>query len=1001
MKVYNLRCESMKNPLGISGIPPRLTWNLASDRRCLVQKSFCVTVWEEVLEKGILSKTKRYISGKVEQRQAALLLPKDLCRSRTRYFWTVEVTDNYGETSSAQEEAWFETGLLQETDWCARWIEPDQHPVYKEEIAAEDYMSGLQTFDHGKRRWIVDERGEDIPAEEAPAQSHRIREEILFPCPMLRRSFYISEKPVKARMYATAHGIYSAEINGRKVGDILLAPEASPYDDYLQVQTYDLAGLLQEGDNVLGVTLSDGWWAGRLGCSGESARYGDRLGLLLQLELLFEDGHTEILGSDQSFVSTCQGPRRYADLSIGEKYDASRERRGWSEPGYDDRDWTSVEEKEYPLGNLKGQNAQPMKYLEKLELAASYVSPKGEIILDFGQMIAGTAAMHLEGQAGDLVLLRYFQVPDREGNYYYETMGENSQMADTVVLDGEGKADYDPLFTLHGFRYVAVTSEKGSLTLTNARARLLAMDVDPTASIVTSNPKLNQLQENIQWTIRSNMLSVLTDNPDRERSGWTGDAQMVAPTVCYNVDAQAMFRRWLEYCRDEQGEEGEIPSIIPNWRLANVRITSSTAGWGDVVIHLPWHLYWKYGDLHILQENYPMMQKWFELERRRAADANPPWIGEITPERARDLEYLWNADWNWGDWMTPSACRDEKTGAVRIGAQCLCWLMGTYYYAYAAVLMEKIALLLKRQEEADRYHDTYEKIRRAAIHEFYDSGKILGSKYVGAQILALHMGFYRKGEKDKLLHRILEQLEQKGMDTGFSSSLVLPELLCENGNAEKMYEFLLEEEYPSWLYEVNQGATSVWESMAGIQPDGEIAMCSFIQPAYCTIGNWMMEGMAGISAKEPGFYTVRIRPYFTPRLQYVAASYQSEQGEIRCRWEEKGTIRILQVHIPANTKAEITLSGASWKEAKPEVTLSGASWKGARPEVTLSSAGRKEARTEASQSGRVEEAGKDLETSIRSSLWEFDGLENIRQEKEDILLSIGSGNYEFSWRVEC
>lgn len=952
MKVYNLRCESMTNPVGISVKTPRLTWNMDSDKRAVQQESFCITVWKEIYRNGTAEKEEIFSSGKVISGENSFLFPEGLTESRVRYFWNVEVTDNYGEKSKASGDVWFEMGLLDVSDWSAKWVEPEQHPAVKESISVEEYISSLEMFDNNTRRCVVDETGDEVPAEECPAQSHEINEEILFPCPMLRKEFTVSGKLCRARMYATAHGVYDVKLNGTKAGDYMLAPEASSYRDYLQVQTYNILEYLKEGKNAIGVTLGDGWWAGRLGCTGESVRYGDTLGLLLQIELLYEDGHTEVIGTDKGFVSTCEGPRRYADLSIGEKYDMNRELNGWSETGFDDSLWIPVQEKEYSFANLKGQNAQPMKILQKLDLEDSYISPKGEKILDFGQCIAGTASMHIEGAPGETVVLRYFQVPDKEGNYYYETMGENSQMTDTIILDTEGKGEYDPLFTIHGFRYISVTSDKSNVTVSDAVARLIATEVDVTAKIHTSNPKLDKLQKNIEWTIRSNMMSILVDNPDRERSGWTGDAQMVSPAVCYTVDAQAMFRRWLSYCRYEQREMGEVPAIIPDWRLANTIATDSTAGWGDVVIHLPWHMYWKYGDIRFLEENYPMMQKWFELEKRRAADSNPAGIGEITPEREEYLKYIWNADWNWGDWMTPSACTNEKTGEIRIGAMCLCWLAGTYYYAYAAFLMEKIAKFLGKYDDAQMYHEILGKIREAAIYEFYDTGRIYESKYVGAQILALHMGFYPKTEKQKLLDRIIEQLAKNGMDTGFSSSLVLPQLLCENGMEEKMYEFLLDERNPSYLYEVDQGATAVWECMQGIQPNGDIAMCSFIQPAYCTIGNWMMEGMSGISAQTPGYRTIQIRPYFTEKLDYVESSYQSEQGEIFSRWERTDEQIIVKICIPANTKAQVILPGA---------TIG-----------TVSADGR--------------------------LLCELNEAEGIQETEEGLRFMVGSGKYEFSWK---
>lgn len=951
MIIYNLRCESMENPMGISIAKPRLTWNLRSEKRGVYQKAFRVTLEREIPgQEG--SREQIFDSGLTEKKETAYILDETVLESSTRYFWNVEVTDQDGKVWKAPQDAWFEMGLLHVSDWKAKWIEPEQTPVYREEWDIAKEMPFLRTFENGTRRWLH-EPGIDTYVENGSVQSQEIQEDILYPCPMLRKRMNINGKVSRARLYVTAHGIYRMEINGKRVGDYEFAPEVTSYADYLQVQTYDVTELLETGENVLGMALSDGWWAGRIGFSGESARFGNMLGALVQLQVIYEDEREEIIGSDHTFVSTTDGPRRYADLFIGEKYDCSREMKNWSKKEFDDSSWKPVNEVDYGYDTLAGQNAQHIKILETIQVQRIYQSPKGEQIIDFGQAMAGTARMHLKGEPGAVVTLKYFEEPDKDGNYRYVITGNNSQMIDTVVLDAKGEADYDPWFTYHGYRYICIGADKGEVEPTQIVGRLIGSDVQVLTHIDTSNPKLNQLQKNIEWTLRSNMMSILTDNPDRERSGWTGDMQMIAPTVCYNLDVEANFRRWMEDLKYDQGEHGEIPAVIPYFHNGNTEMNHSTPGWGDVAVMLPWHMYQKYGDKRILEDYYPAMKKWLELEKYRAESANPVSIGEVTPERAPYLKYIWNADWSFGDWITPSACTDKETGRMVLGPLVLCNLTGTYYYAYSTETLSKIAEILGKTEDAKMYRELNRKIREAAVHELYNRGQILESPYMGAQILALHMHLYPEMEKGKLFERIMELVKKNGMDAGFSSALVLPEILCENGKSAQMYEFLLNEQCPSWLYEVDQGATTVWEAMQAVLPNGERGDCSYIQPAYCSIGNWMIEGMCGISAAEPGFKTVKIRPYFTERLEHAGAEVFTEQGLVTNRWERKGGAMIMDTEIPANTNAEIFIENASM--------------------------------------GQIKESKGDLNG--------FEGLLKAEQKEGGVLLHVSSGKYRFYWNL--
>lgn len=946
MKVCNLRCESICNPMGITIPKPRLTWNLESDRRGTYQMYFSLSIEEEAPDK---SRRPIYASGRVNSGEAAYV-PKNFSpESGGRYFWTVEVIDDLGNVSTS-EEAWFEMGLLNISDWQAQWIEPKQTPVYLDLKDTQTELPWLRTFDGGKRRWVY-EPDIDNYIENGAVMPLEIDENILYPSPLLRKTFTAKGRPIRARAYATAHGLYRMELNGERVGDYEFAPELTVFDKYLQVQTYDVTHLIKPGKNALGVALADGWYAGRVGFAGESCKYGDRIGFLCQIHMIYADGSEEILGTDGSFVSSLNGPRRYADIYIGEKYDSRMEIQGWADVTFDATGWTPVNVVDFPLNNLVGQNAQPMRVLGSYDLEKTYISPKGEKILDFGQVMAGNAVMHLKGMPGATVRLKYFEEPDREGNYRHVLTGYNSQMIDTVILGADGQANYEPWFTFHGYRYICVESDRGDVEISGAVARLIASDINVTASIATSNEKLNKLQKNIEWTIRSNMLSVLTDNPDRERAGWTGDTQMIAPTVCDNVDAQAIFRRWLVNCACDQSDNGDIPGVVPDFHLSTSTYQYSIPGWADVVVILPWQMYQIYGDKRILEDSWPMMVKWLEQEQYRACSANPVSVGEITPEREEYLKYIWNADFNFGDWVTPSACKNEETGEVHEGALALCDLAGTYYFAYSTQTMAKIARVLGKQDEAEKYEVLNRKIREAAIAELYNRGHILESKYMGAPILALHMGLCPEEARPKLFQRVLDLIDEKGMDTGFSSTLVLPELLCSQGHTEQMYAFMLNEQYPSWLYEVNQGATSVWETMQAIEPDGRMGDCSFIQPAYCSIGHWMVEGMCGIAPAQPGYRQIVIHPRLSKRLDYAGAKILTEQGIIENRWERQNGQLTMDTVIPANTTAYVLFANTS--------------------------------------RDKIYESKGDLDG--------FEGLMGVDAMENGIRILIGSGDYHFRW----
>ena len=883
----------MKNPIGITGKNFRLTWQLASEERNIFQEKFRVILYREEVFSG--SESVIYDSGERAGQESALALPDLPWESGTRYFWDAAVKIRGKEVWIKSEKAFFELGLLNPEDWKAVWIEPRQQAVRKE----EEYVM---------------------------EQTRDIKEEKLTPCPLLKKEFLLEKKVVRARAYATAHGLYRLHINGKRVGDYELTPEVTSYHQYLQAQTYDVTDLLQTGENEITAVLAPGWWAGRIGLFGHSVQYGDRLALLLQMEIWYEDGTRKIIGSDGTFLSTDESPWIYSELYIGEKYDA----------GKTAGNWTPAEEKAFSFDNLVGQNAQPMRVVESSRDVKIYTSVKGETIIDCKQVRSGSASMRLKGKPFAKIRLYYFEETDADGCFLFPKLdGCYSQQTDTYVLDETGEGFYDPWFTTHGYRYIYVVADQGEVEISDVTARLIASDVAVTAKISSSDGRLDRLQKNIEWTLRANATAILTDNPDRERAGWTGDLQMIGPVLCYNLDMPAFLRRWLQEARGEQRENGRMPMVIPAWPYYDneqVFLNVASPGWGDVIVILPWLLYERYGDTRILRDNYGAMKRYVEFEKERARRANPedvaeqmnnipyvPWKIDCTataktPEAKEHFKYLWNTDYGYGDWLTPSACWNDETQQYNYYCQALCWLTGTYYFAYSVDTLIKTAGILGETEDAAYYSDLLGKIRTAAIAEFYNTGLILDSRYMGAQILALHMKFYPEGEEEKLLRRIVELMEEKGLDTGFSSTKVVFDVLCENGYDHLAYQAVQNDRFPSWLYEVEKGATSVWESMQAIAPDGTRNAVSFCQPGYTSVGNWLMEGMCGIRPLEPGFSKIEIRPYITDRLTWAEGAYQSVKGEIRCKWKREKEKTEMEVSIPANTSAVIHLPQASEKQ---------------------------------------------------------------------------------------
>jgi len=863
LTVQKLTCEYQFTPLGLDSATPRLGWKLDSSIQATAQTAYQIKVMafspdgKEVWD-----------SGRVEARKSyGIAYAGKPLESRTRYYWNVRVWDNHGREASS-DMAWFETALMNIDEWKAKWITPQLPP-------------------------LPDEPDPSIVAS-ILFKPRKPPENRLIPCSMLRRNFSLAHEIKKARLYATAHGVYKMEINGTRVGNQELAPEFSAYHKVLYYQTYDITNLLVKGGNAIGAIIADGWYCGHIGMTGVGRQYGDRHALLLQMEIELTNGEIVCIVSDNEFRCTNEGPHRYSDLFIGEMYDARREIIGWSSSGYDATGWKGVDILPDTLENLIAFTGAPVRRFKELTPIAVIKTPNNDTVIDVGQVIAGRMQMRVQGLAGIRVSLEHGEVLNHKGNFINNIMGANKDQKDCYILKGGEMEEYEPAFTFHGFRYVRIKGYPGEVKKENFKAIVIASDLEQSGGFSTSNPKLNRLQSNITWSQYGNMVSIPTDCPQREKAGWTGDIQVYAPTAVYNQNALIFLSRWMQSLRAEQFPTGEVPFIVPyieNYRtkIAPRFKTDSTAGWGDACIIVPYELYLRYGDVQILRENYEVMKKWMGFISRLWES------GE------------WTSKFHYGDWMIPSISKGITGGPK--GAKMTKEFVASAYYVYSCDLMSKIAGILDKSSEKQQFDILRGKLKNQFADQYIDGSGVFKNDFQGYYVLALQFGLIPDELKNKYVNRLVHMIEQNGgcLDTGFLSVPFILDVLCENKQRELAYKILYQEKPPSWLYEVNSGATTIWESWEAIRLNGKVTNASYNHYAFGCVGDWMYRNLLGINNASVGYEDVVIHPRPDASLQFASGYHETPLGEVAVNWAKENGNFLLNVKIPCNASALIIM----------------------------------------------------------------------------------------------
>jgi alpha-L-rhamnosidase len=712
------------------------------------------------------------------------------------------------------------------------------------------------------------------------------------PSPHFRKEFPVSKSVVRAMVYVTSHGFYELHINGLKVGDQVLTPGWTTYGKRLQYQVYDVTGMIAKGNNAVAAVLGDGWYRGTLAWGNNWAIYGKRLGLLMQMKLTYSDGTEEIIITDETWKCSNDGAIRMNDLYNGETYDARKKLTGWSKTGYDDRSWVKVRVAEYSTP-LIGSESVAVRKVNELKPVKIFRTPKGSLIADMGQNMVGWIRLRVSGPSGTLIKIRHAEIMDKYGEFYTENL-RSAKCELQYTLAGSGEEIYEPRFTFMGFRYVEVTGFPGTLTTDNLTGIVVHSDMEPTGSYESSSKLLNQLQHNIQWGQKGNFVDVPTDCPQRdERLGWTGDAQAFSRTAAFNFNAAPFFTKWLKDVALDQKAGGEVPDVIPDvLNPQNATAAQPSAGWGDVAVIVPWTMYTVYGDRRLLEQQYPSMKAWVEYIRKRAGDS-----------------YIWKGGSKYGDWLfyhPPVNNHSEPDGHTDHD------FIATAFYAYSTKILADAARELGNTDDEKYYSELYNKIKSVFMHEYVTPSGRVGTNSQTSYVLALMFDLLPEDLRDEAAGFLVNDIKSRRnhLSTGFLGTPYLCHILTSTGYPEVAYDLLLQETYPSWLYPVKMGATTIWERWDGQKTDSTFqdpGMNSFNHYAYGAIGDWMYRVSAGIEARSPGYKDILIQPHVTEKLNYSKASFESSYGTITSGWELKGGKIYVSVKIPANSNALILL----------------------------------------------------------------------------------------------
>lgn len=836
MRAVHLQTEYLTEPLGLGITNPRFYWNCDG--------GVTQTAYEIVAKRNeqIL-----WDSGKVMSPRMSHISYEGIpLHSRDRVEWAVTLwdeNDQPGETA----RSWFELGLLGSSDWTAQWITGNYKP----------------------------------------------KKNVRYPADCFQRRFFLSGPVRRARLYASARGVYDVTINGKRIEDFILAPGMTDYRKRIQYQTYDVTNILSE-ENTLELRLADGWYRGSSAAYGVTNVYGTQTSVIAQLEISLEDGTVQTICTDSTWKWSNDGPIRFADLKDGEIYDAAKL------PTY------SGTAKPVKGGvNLAASNNVPVR--EKERFGAKQLDNK---VLDFGQNIAGYLEFSVKGKPGQRIKLVCGEVLNPDGNVDLSGIQETrpakgwNQMrlvkklltnkvsgeADVtprqeVVLVCSGGEDlYKTSFAVFGFRYVQIETD---VEIDPAKFTAIAVysDMEQTGDFVCSNELVNKLLENTRWSMKGNFLDLPTDCPTRERLGWTGDAQIFFDTGAYLMNTAPFFQKWLTDMGDAQYKNGLLPAVLPYQGVEMMyKATGSSVGWADAVYLIPYRYYLRYGDKDVLTRNWPMIARYAEYLMTHLGQTDKK-AAKNDPNNA----FIYEKGVHLGEWLEPEELRNQVDGAkAKHPEECTAYL----YYAMRTIGI--IADLLGHADMAERCAQTAKGAKAA-----YDALFVLNTDRQAKLVRPLALGLLDNATKKDAVKQLVQAVKgyRYRVGTGFLSTAFLLPVLTEAGETETAYKMLENTEKPGWLAEILDGATTVWENW-----EGNLSQNHYSPGAVC---QWLFEGVAGIRVDGENHFTITPHPGGT--LTYAKGSYRSLYGNVESSWQRTVEGVKLTVTIPANTTADVKL----------------------------------------------------------------------------------------------
>lgn len=698
------------------------------------------------------------------------------------------------------------------------------------------------------------------------------------PAVRLRKPFRLEKPVASARLYATALGGYEARLNGRKVGDRVLTPESTDFRSRALSQAYDVTDLVAAGDNVLGALVGDGWFGSPFGFLDLRYAFGPPpRRFSCRLVVAHPDGSTTRIDAGDDGWKLAPAAVLKAEIYDGETHDARLDEPGWDAPGFDDGAWTPASPGKTPPVRVTAQPGPGIRVIQTLEPVAITEPKPGLRIVDFGQNVSGWCRLRAKGAAGDVVVLRHAEALKPDGTLNAAS-NRRALQTDTYVLRGDPDGEtWEPRFTFHGFRYVAVTGP-----LTEIEAVILHSDAALTGAARLDHPLVQSIVRNTLWSQRGNFVGIPTDCPQRdERMGWTGDAQIFWDAAAFNMDVDAFTRRFMGDIRAGQAPSGEMPDTAPFWALGQ-----NTPGWADAAVILPWTVWRRYGDTAIIRENWDAMDRW----SRRLLALNPGFLWR----NARGMDY--------GDWLSVDAkSRSDVTTPKD--------LVSTAYWAYSTDLLAQMALAIGRRDEAARLTALHGEIARAFARAFVRADGGVGNDSQTSHVLALRFGLVPPAQRQASADRLAADIRRRGtkLSTGFIGTPYLLDALADQGHAELAYGLLLQTDLPSWGYQVGQGATTVFERWDGMK-DG-VVRGSLNHYAFGAVCGFIWRRIIGIDALKPGFRRIAIRPLVDPRLSGAAGDYESVVGRVSSGWKRTASGVRYDVVIPPNTTARVELPG--------------------------------------------------------------------------------------------